>query len=143
MADAAKIRIVEDNQDLAFGLSTNLEVQGYEVTLAEDGPTGLELALSDAPDLIILDEFPRFAEMLDTADTNDDWTRRLARRLFNYDTAANAELTRVLLLSATPYRMYTRVGDSDGDDHYADFMRTARFLFDSADDPDAEVEGWR
>ncbi len=55
MTDCASILIVEDNQDLAFGLRTNLEVQGYSVSLAEDGPTGLELALAEPPDLIILD----------------------------------------------------------------------------------------
>lgn len=55
MADSIKILIVEDNQDLAFGLRTNLEVQGYTVMLAEDGPTGLKLALGGSPRLIILD----------------------------------------------------------------------------------------
>ena len=55
MADTIKILIVEDNQDLAFGLRTNLEVQGYAVMLAEDGPTGLQLALAESPGLIILD----------------------------------------------------------------------------------------
>ena len=55
MAESVNILIVEDNQDLAFGLKTNLEVQGYEVSLATDGPAGLELALTDSPNLIILD----------------------------------------------------------------------------------------
>ena len=55
MTKPEKILVVEDNQDLAFGLKTNMEVQGYEVTLAEDGPKGLEIALADPPDLIVLD----------------------------------------------------------------------------------------
>jgi two-component system alkaline phosphatase synthesis response regulator PhoP len=55
MTESANILIVEDNQDLAFGLKTNLEVQGYEVMLAEDGPAGLEIALATPPGLIILD----------------------------------------------------------------------------------------
>lgn len=56
MADSStKILIIEDNQDLAFGLRTNLEVEGYTVMLAEDGPGGLELALAESPGLIILD----------------------------------------------------------------------------------------
>jgi len=55
MVEPASILIVEDNQDLAFGLKTNLEVQGYEVMLAEDGPAGLEIALATPPGLIILD----------------------------------------------------------------------------------------
>jgi len=55
MIDQRKILIVEDNQDLAFGLQTNLEVQGYAVVQAGDGVSGLELATTETPDLIILD----------------------------------------------------------------------------------------
>ncbi len=50
-----RLLIVEDNVDLAFGLRTGLEIEGYDVQHAEDGPTGLELARSFKPDLIILD----------------------------------------------------------------------------------------
>ena len=55
MTSAANILVVEDNDDLAFGLQTNLEVQGYRVTLASDGAEGLKKALNDGPDMIILD----------------------------------------------------------------------------------------
>ena len=55
MTETARILVVEDNRDLAFGLRTNLEVQGYQVLLAEDGVTGLQHALGNSPDLIILD----------------------------------------------------------------------------------------
>jgi two-component system alkaline phosphatase synthesis response regulator PhoP len=55
MNQTARILVVEDNSDLAFGLRTNLEVQGYEVLVAEDGLTGLRRALDDSPDLIVLD----------------------------------------------------------------------------------------
>lgn len=55
MSNSTTILIVEDNEDLAFGLRTNLEVQGYQVEVAADGPTGLEAACSSRPDLIILD----------------------------------------------------------------------------------------
>ena len=55
MTDSARILVVEDNNDLAFGLRTNLEVQGYSVTLATDGLSGLKLALDGSPDLVILD----------------------------------------------------------------------------------------
>jgi two-component system response regulator MtrA len=51
----ARILIVEDNTDLAAGLRYNLELEGYDVLLAEDGPTGLELGRTASPDLIILD----------------------------------------------------------------------------------------
>src|SRR5690242_8782193 len=49
------VLIVEDNPDLAFGLRNNLEIEGYRVTVAEDGLQGLARARSAAPDLIILD----------------------------------------------------------------------------------------
>lgn len=50
-----QILIVEDNADLAFGLSTSLEVEGYEVAVANDGPAGLTAARERNPDVIILD----------------------------------------------------------------------------------------
>ena len=55
MTETARILVVEDNRDLAFGLRTNLEVEGYQVLLAEDGVAGLQHALGSSPDLIILD----------------------------------------------------------------------------------------
>ncbi|HEU4631908.1 MAG TPA: response regulator transcription factor [Gemmatimonadaceae bacterium] len=50
-----RLLLVEDNPDLAFGLRTGLEIEGYEVHVAEDGPTGLKLARELVPDLVILD----------------------------------------------------------------------------------------
>ena len=51
----ARILIVEDNEDLAFGLRATLEFEGYEVEVAENGEKGLERARSRTADLIILD----------------------------------------------------------------------------------------
>jgi two-component system, OmpR family, alkaline phosphatase synthesis response regulator PhoP len=50
-----RILVVEDNPDLAFGLRNNLEIEGYEVSVAHDGTTALALAEEAKPDLIILD----------------------------------------------------------------------------------------
>ncbi|MEO6877766.1 MAG: response regulator, partial [Gemmatimonadaceae bacterium] len=50
-----RILVVEDNRNLATGLRNNLEIEGYEVVVAADGTTGLALARSEAPDLIVLD----------------------------------------------------------------------------------------
>ncbi len=50
-----RILIVEDNPDLAYGLRTGLEIEGYEVQVAEDGETGLDRARGWTPDLIMLD----------------------------------------------------------------------------------------
>ena len=51
----ARVLLVEDNVDLAYGLQNNLEIEGYEVRVAERGEAGLELAAEWNPDLIILD----------------------------------------------------------------------------------------
>jgi DNA-binding response OmpR family regulator len=50
-----RILIIEDNANLAFGLSRSLEGEGYEVRSAEDGTAGLALARSFDPHLILLD----------------------------------------------------------------------------------------
>ena len=51
----SRILVVEDNPDLAFGLRNNLEIEGYEVSVAHDGGAALALAGQVKPDLIILD----------------------------------------------------------------------------------------
>ncbi len=50
-----RILIVEDNPDLAYGLRNNLEIEGYEVEVSEDGVKGLARAREARPDLVILD----------------------------------------------------------------------------------------
>jgi DNA-binding response OmpR family regulator len=49
-----KILLVEDNDDLAFGLRRTLEAEGYEVVVAADGHAGVHAA-EGRPDLLILD----------------------------------------------------------------------------------------
>ncbi len=50
-----KILLVEDNELNRDMLSRRLKRQGFEVILAEDGQSGLELAHSESPDLILMD----------------------------------------------------------------------------------------
>ena len=50
-----RILIVEDNEDLAQGLANNLEIEGFETTIAHDGLTGLQMAKEMRPELVILD----------------------------------------------------------------------------------------
>ena len=50
-----RILVVEDNQNLAYGISTSLEFQGYEVVVAPDGAEGLQQAREKEFDLLILD----------------------------------------------------------------------------------------
>lgn len=74
------------------------------------------------PDLVILDEFQRFRHILH----GHSEAAELARQLFDYRDHLG-ERVRVLLLSATPYKMYT-LADEEADDHYSDFVETLRFL---------------
>ena len=53
--DALSILLVEDNDEITYGLRNNLEIEGYTVSIADDGPQGLEKALHEKFDLIILD----------------------------------------------------------------------------------------
>ena len=50
-----RILVVEDEADLARGLEINLRREGYEVLKAGTGDQGLQLALQENPDLILLD----------------------------------------------------------------------------------------
>ena len=50
-----KILIIEDELDLVKGLKINLVDEGYEVDFAINGREGLEKALNEKPDLILLD----------------------------------------------------------------------------------------
>jgi two-component system alkaline phosphatase synthesis response regulator PhoP len=54
-ARQTRILIVEDEPAMVAGLRDNFEYEGYEVISAGDGVSGLERALADDPDLIVLD----------------------------------------------------------------------------------------
>ncbi len=81
------------------------------------------------PDLVILDEFQRFKDLL----TGQDEAATLAQQLFRHPNV------RVLLLSATPYRMLSLDHESD-DDHYEDLLTTLGFLFDNDERKVAEIK---
>jgi two-component system alkaline phosphatase synthesis response regulator PhoP len=51
----AKILVVEDEPAMVAGLRDNFEFEGYEVITAHDGVEGLERALDESPDLVVLD----------------------------------------------------------------------------------------
>ena len=70
------------------------------------------------PDLVILDEFQRFSDLLH----GKDEASQLAQQLFGFPNV------RILLLSATPYRMFTMADDSGVDGHYGDLIQTIGFL---------------
>ena len=49
------VLIIEDNPTMLRGIKDNFEIKGYKVKAARDGEQGLNMALADNPDLIILD----------------------------------------------------------------------------------------
>jgi len=84
------------------------------------------------PDLIIMDEFQRFRDLLH----GDGDAAILARELFDYS-SGDGDAARTLLLSATPYRMLTLADDEpDEGDHYHDFLETLSFLYGREKGPD-------
>ena len=50
-----KILIVEDDLSILTGLSMSLRYEGYDVLQAQDGRSGLQKAVDEAPALIVLD----------------------------------------------------------------------------------------
>lgn len=82
------------------------------------------------PDLVIMDEFQRFKYLLNSDPESE--TGMLANKFFH------ARDVRMLLLSATPYKMYSTPEEIDEtriDEHYTEFLSVMNFL---NEDPDAE-----
>ncbi len=52
---ALDVLLIEDNAQNRYLLTYLLEQNGYRVTVAADGPAGIELASAQLPDLILLD----------------------------------------------------------------------------------------
>jgi DNA-binding response OmpR family regulator len=50
-----RILIVDEEEDFVKMLRARLQIEGYEVLIAEDGTKGLQIARKERPDLIILD----------------------------------------------------------------------------------------
>ena len=76
------------------------------------------------PDLVIMDEFQRFTELIDPKGDSEE--QMLSRQFLR-----NKE-TKVLLLSATPYKPYSTLEEIATDekaDHYQEFMTVMDFLF--------------
>ena len=82
------------------------------------------------PDLVILDEFQRFKPLLETRVEHQSEAAELAQSLFCVQ-AHDGRPVRTLLLSATPYKLYTADAEIEQEDHYEDFLATTQFLFES------------
>ncbi|MEH7413703.1 response regulator transcription factor [Neobacillus drentensis] len=55
MQEQQRILVVEDERQIAKIIKIELEYEGYEVVVAYDGKAGLQAALTEKPDLILLD----------------------------------------------------------------------------------------
>lgn len=87
---------------------------------------------SIAPDLIVFDEFQRFFELLESdvdaeqdTGTLDPVSRSIMERLLRIGSDVSPG---VLLLSATPYRLYTSWREDSGE-HYRQFLELLGFLY--------------
>ena len=50
-----RVLVIDDEPPIRLLCRVNLEAEGMEVLEASDGPTGLEMARNDEPDVILLD----------------------------------------------------------------------------------------
>jgi DNA-binding response OmpR family regulator len=74
-----KVLIVDDERDLREALGAMVEAEGFEVLSAKDGAEGLETALKEKPDLILLDiVMPKMDgfEVLDKL-REDEWGKKV------------------------------------------------------------------
>lgn len=122
---------------LAETVFTSIEAVGYRNTpranylilrwrkmMAE-----ISVEMMDA-DLVIMDEFQRFPELLRLDEDNE--TAMLARRFFSPDKDKEHH-PYILLLSATPYKLYSTLEEiqrNRKDEHYQEFMEVIGFLFE-------------
>lgn len=115
--------------DLVVGMCKTIEKYGYKkqnnnyvigklrVLFAKISLDKLE------PDLVIMDEFQRFKYLINSDPESE--TGMLANKFFNSDKV------RMLLLSATPYKMYSTLEEIDEtqvDEHYSEFFDVMNFL---------------
>jgi DNA-binding response OmpR family regulator len=55
MISKKRILVVDDEADFVKMLQARLQIEGYEVLVAEDGIKGIQIARKEKPDLVILD----------------------------------------------------------------------------------------
>ena len=55
MAEAKKILVADDEEQLALAVKIRLQSKGYEVVMASDGRMALNLTIQEKPDLILMD----------------------------------------------------------------------------------------
>ncbi|WP_406040286.1 DEAD/DEAH box helicase family protein [Succinimonas sp.] len=85
------------------------------------------------PDLVIMDEFQRFRNLINTEPQKTE-LNMLANKFFDPDNFGTVGF-KVLLLSATPYKLYSTMDEiADGntpDEYYKEFLQVVYFLMNN------------
>jgi two-component system response regulator VicR len=89
---SGRILVIEDELPIAEIIKFNLQKEGYEVLTANDGETGLQMALQESPDLILLDIMLPFMDGMEVCKL----IRRKADMPILMLTAKDSELDKVL-----------------------------------------------
>lgn len=85
------------------------------------------------PDLVIMDEFQRFKFLIDPKNENEE-TKLLAERFLTGQEEDANQPVRVLLLSATPYKLLStqeEIAASGRDEHFEEFQQVIKFLINN------------
>ena len=111
---------------------TNSVVQGDYALICKLRRLFAEISVGRLnPDLVIMDEFQRFRFLIENQDVD---TKLLTDRFLTDKSDDVQDLVRVLLLSATPYKLYStpeEIQESGEDSHYTEFMSVMKFLMES------------
>lgn len=106
MVEAKRILAIDDNQDIRDLLAFVLEKEGYSVTTAGDGITGLSQIKEDRPDAVLLDvmmpEFSGF-DVLDAIRKDKDANIRKIPVLMITAKSAIEDVDQAIDLGATSY----------------------------------------
>ena len=87
-------------------------------------------------DLYILDEFQRFRDLIN--EDSDSEAATIAKQIFK------KQGTKILLLSATPFKAFTGEGDlENGEEHYKEFRTVLSFLVENEQQVLSEYESHR
>ena len=129
-----RILIIEDEEDMVLGLRKNLEWEGFEVIAASDGEAGLNCAVNDSHDLILLDiMLPKLSGL--------DVCRRLRNRGVN---------TPVIMLTARGQEIDKVLGLEIGADDYVtkpfsirELLARVRAILRRASRPDTQTDIYR
>ena len=77
-------------------------------------------------DIFIMDEFQRYCHLIDSKSNSEAST--IAQQVFSQPGS------KILMLSATPFKAYTdQIDESNGEQHYREFTRVLRFLYEGQD----------